>query len=60
MQRLEVSDVVRPVYGSLGMKRLIVLGKQNKLWHSSLSVSHHAITSALSYSKLIHSVMILF
>ena len=25
MQRLEVSDVVRPIYGSLGVKQLILL-----------------------------------
>ena len=30
MQRLEVSGVVRPLYGSLGVKRLI--GKKKKLW----------------------------
>jgi len=24
MQRLEVSDAVRPIYGSLGVKRLII------------------------------------
>ena len=29
MQRLEVSGAVRPIYGSLGFKRLI---KQNRHW----------------------------
>ena len=28
MQRLEVSDAVRPIYGSLGVKRLILLDFQ--------------------------------
>ena len=30
MQRLEVSGAVRPIYGSLGVKRLTVTSKVNK------------------------------
>jgi len=29
MQRLEVSGAVRPIYGSLGVKRLIIRSIQN-------------------------------
>jgi hypothetical protein len=31
MQRLEVSGAVRPIYGSLGVKRLIVFAEKRKL-----------------------------
>jgi len=31
MQRLEVSDAVRPIYGSLGVKRLITKMRHDKV-----------------------------
>ena len=37
MQRLEVSGAVRPVYGSLGLKR----SSHNTVLHVSLGVNHH-------------------
>ena len=47
MQRLEVSGAVRPIYGSLGVKRLsaIVIAKSDyQLRHVSLSVRPQGTT----------------
>ena len=35
MQRLEVSGAVRPIYGSLGVKRLNTLGWYKHSWYKS-------------------------
>ena len=37
MQRLEVSGAVRPIYGSLGVKRLITAIRNNSLLIASVS-----------------------
>ena len=42
MQRLEVSGAVRPIYGSLGVKRLILKVMQLKgIWRSLCIVAVH-------------------
>jgi len=47
MQRLEVSGAVRPIYGSLGFKRLTNLMQKNcftiSLFHASTCFEHHAL-----------------
>ena len=45
MQRLEVSGAVRPIYGSLGVKRLIAL--------NSDLVSSRLVSSSLVSSRLV-------
>jgi len=49
MQRLEVSDAVRPLYGSLGIKGLI-----NPLRHSD-NYSDYLPTIKLNVNEIMHS-----
>ena len=41
MQRLEVSGAVRPIYGSLGFKRLLLLNNYLHYYHQL----HHMVAS---------------
>ena len=47
MQLLEVSGAVRPIYGSLGVRRLIIRDKQER-------IKEDAVWSASHYSRNIH------
>ena len=52
MQRLEVSGAVRPIYGSLGVKRLInsyIQAKPFLLKHSNLQLAQHVINIIVLY-----------
>ena len=60
MQRLEVSGAVRPIYGSLGVKRLIMLWKCSGFNVGSLIVSaklYEVWTQELIVSLMEYGVM---
>ena len=52
MQHLEVSGAVRPIYGSLGVKRLNRTGNGPVTWQTLRSV--RAIIVAVEGQKLVH------